>query len=191
MRPAHIIPNAIDPSILDFENKERKIDLLAAGSLIPLKRFEVFIEMVNRLRKEFPEIKAVICGQGPDYESLQALTKKHQLERNIELKEELPHAGLLQLMQCSKILLHPSGYEGFSSVCLEAIFAGAQVVSFSQPMRDPIPHWHIVKNKDEMFQKIKSILNDPGIQFTSVLPYHMDDTAVRLMDLFVDQSFTM
>ena len=53
-------------------------------------------------------------------------------------------------MQRTKIFLHTSSYEGFSGACLEALYAGAHVISFCEPMKQKIDHWHIVKDEKEM-----------------------------------------
>src|SRR5690606_31012571 len=67
IRPAHIVPNAVDP--MEFENNsasERPVDILGVGSLIPLKRYDQFVEVIASLKKDFPTLRAVLCGKGPE-----------------------------------------------------------------------------------------------------------------------------
>ena len=64
IKPGYTIPNGIDPTRFATAELERKIDVLGAGSLIPLKRYEMFIEIIKELSLEYPSIKAVICGKG-------------------------------------------------------------------------------------------------------------------------------
>jgi SAM-dependent methyltransferase len=87
-------------------------------------------------------------------------------------------------MQRTKILLHTSGYEGFGVVCLEALYAGAHVISFCRPMEQDIPHWHIADSPEEMMQMAEEILRDPATSYTPVLPYTMKDTVRSVMELF-------
>jgi len=98
--------------------------------LIPLKQYHLFIEALSLLKVFFPDIKAVICGNGPEMERLQALASTLHLEKNLLFTGELPHNDVLALMQRSKVFLHPSNYEGFSTVLSEALYAGVHVVSF-------------------------------------------------------------
>ena len=184
VRPKYVIPNGIDPSLYANNNLKRDVEILGAGSLIGLKQYEVFIEVVGELTKEMPDLQSVICGDGPEENNLQFLIDKLQLEKNISLEGKKTHPEVLHLMQRSRIFLHTSSYEGFSSVCLEALYAGARVISFFKPMAAWINHWYIVHDKKEMVEKALEILNDPDIDYRPVLPYPMKDSAKAVMKLF-------
>jgi glycosyltransferase involved in cell wall biosynthesis len=184
IRPAHIIPVGLDTTMFGESTQERGIDILGAGSLIPLKQFDVFVKIAGFLKQFHPNIKAVICGKGPEQERLLAIIKTLKIEKNISLVGELPHHQVLALMQQSKLLLHASAYEGFGAVCLEALYAGANVVSFVKPMDAPIPNWHIAINEDDMLQKVETILDDPQPNYSRVLPYPVANNAKAMMELF-------
>ena len=79
-------------------------------------------------------VKAVLIGEGPERMKLQSLITALGLQSNISLTGELSHPEVLQWMQRTKIFLHPSSYEGFGVVCIEALHAGAHVISFVKPM---------------------------------------------------------
>jgi glycosyltransferase involved in cell wall biosynthesis len=184
VKPVHIIPVGIDPALFSSPEKERDINILAAGSLIPLKQFSVLINIVSILNIYFPGIKTVICGDGTERESLNEMVKEHRLENNIQFTGELPHTSVLKLMQRTKIFVHPSAYEGFGVVCLEALHAGAQVVSFVRPMDTQIKNWHITNTEDGMLNVIKELLDDPACQYSPVTPYLINDTCKAIMELF-------
>ena len=184
IQPSHVIPYAVNPIQFKESTFKRDIDILGAGSLIPLKQFEIFLEIVAVTKKQFPHIKAVLAGAGHEEHTLQQLIIELGLQENIRMTGELPHHELLQLMQRTKIFLHPSSYEGFSGVCMEALYAGAQVVSFCRAMNEEIPHWHIVNSKDEMRSKAIEILNDTTIEFSRVSPYDLDESVHRMMELY-------
>jgi glycosyltransferase involved in cell wall biosynthesis len=184
IQPAHIIPNGIDVSLYGPAVLKRDIEILGAGSLIALKQYEIFIEVVGELTKELPRLNAIICGEGPEKNNLQSLINKLHLGKNILLPGKKSHPEILQLMQRSRIFLHTSSYEGFSTVCLEALYAGARVISFFKPMAAWINHWYLVHDKKEMAEKILELLNDPQIDYRPVLPYSMDESAKAVMRLF-------
>ena len=184
IKPAFVIPPGIDSKQFNTETKEKDIDLLAAGSLIPLKQFEIFIEVVAEIKKQIPGIKAVLIGGGPEKDKLKILVNKFGLQANITLTGELQYPEVLQWMQRAKVFLHPSSYEGFSGVCQEALAAGAYVISFCRPMKENINHWHIASNKNEMKDAGLEILQNPHIGFEKTIPLGMNDTAEKMMKLF-------
>jgi glycosyltransferase involved in cell wall biosynthesis len=183
IKPAYVIPCAIDAQQFPLEKKHRGIDILGVGSLIPLKKYDVFIEMIQHIKIKFPSVNAVICGKGPQQEKLWQMIMQFGLAENILLAGEKPHEEILTLMQQAKILLHPSSYEGFGAVCLEALYAGAHVVSFVQPMNTRIEHWHIVKTKEELQDKLMNLLGSP-ISHEAILPFSINRTTREMMQLF-------
>ncbi len=184
IRPTHMIPIGIRPSEFSTENIVRDIDILGVGSLIPLKRYELFIEVIDSIQKQFRDIKVLLCGKGPEEPTLKSLIEKYGLQKNIELVGELPHPQILMQMKRSKVFLHTSNYEGLGVVCIEALYAGCHVISFVQPMNADIEQWHIVQTKEAMTEKTMTILNDPPIQYRSVLTFTMQDTARKIMQLY-------
>lgn len=177
VRPQHVIPNGIDPRAFSSEQKPRNIDVLGAGSLIALKQYDLFIEIIAEAKKKFPFIKSVVVGEGPERAKLEKMTP------GVDLPGERSHPEVLQLMQQSKIFLHTSSYEGFSTVCLEALYAGAHVISFCNPVYEKIPHWYVVRNKEEMLKKLMDLLA-ADLNHEPVLPFAMSETAKRVMQLF-------
>lgn len=183
-RPKHVIPPGIKPQPDTGLIKKKDIDLLAVGSLIPLKQYELFIEAVAEIKKSFPAIKAALVGKGVQMQKLENLAYHLGLRENITFAGELPHPEVLQMMRRSKILLHPSSYEGFSGVCMEALSEAAHVISFRQPMKKNIEHWYVVNSKEEMLKKAIEILEDKNTIYKSVYPYTIQQTAQDFIDLF-------
>jgi glycosyltransferase involved in cell wall biosynthesis len=184
IRPAHVITPGIDLSDFAPGSKTKDIDLLAAGSLIPLKQFEIFLETVAVLKRSLPSIKAVLAGEGPEKNNLQDLVRLFGLENNLEIKGELPHQELMQMMQRAKLFLHPSRYEGFGVVCLEALHAGAMVISFVKPMKEDFPNWHIAKNKLDMADIAAGLLERRNAEEISSFPFDIRLTVEKLAALY-------
>lgn len=186
IQPQHVIPIGIDTDKFPKRETTRDIDIFGAGSLIPLKQFDIFLDVVANIKKESADVKAVLAGGGPEKEKLQLLIATSGLEENVSLAGELPYQEVLAMMQRAKILLHPSSYEGFSGVCLEALYAGAHVISFCKAMNENIDHWHIVQSKEEMKEKILELLYDSGTAYKSITAFPMDYTVKKIMELFSD-----
>ena len=186
IEPAHVISPGINEDLFSkIEGEERSIDILGAGSLIPLKQFELFIMIIKNVQNDIAGLKAVLCGKGPEKENLANLIKKEGLENVIDLIDEQPHKTILKLMQQSKVLLHTSSYEGFGMVCMEAVYAGATVLSFNKPMNVDIPNWYTVTTAAEMEKKLIEILKGkPLLKFAS-FPYTSALTAKKTVELFM------
>ena len=184
VHPLYIIPNGIDESLFSKQTTKRNITILGAGSLIPLKQYDVFINALKKIAEKIPAAKAMLCGKGPQEMELKKLVVQQQLQNNIVFTGEVSHKEILRLMQRTKIFLHTSNYEGFSTVCLEALYAGCHVISFIKPMHHHIDHWHIVQTKEEMVKKAIELLENSATVYTAVMPYAMDDSAKAVIQLF-------
>ena len=125
----------------------------------------------------------LLVGKGPEKEKLQSLISKFKLESSVTMTGELPYNEVLQRMQRAKVFLHPSSYEGFGCVCLEALHAGAHVISFCKPMNMQITHWHIVKDKDAAIANALKILSDQHIGHNPVKEFSINTTVTAMMKL--------
>lgn len=182
--PQHIIPMGVEDKLFQENNTDRFIDLIGAGSLVPLKRYELFLETVQYLSQLFPQLRAVICGDGQEKSFLQSKINELQIGENVKLTGEMPHDELISMMHHAKIFLHPSSYEGFSSACLEALCAGAHVISFHKPMHTEIPHWHQVHNMEEMKTQTKLLLEEDSLSNEPEIPFSMRDASQKIISLF-------
>lgn len=184
IKPKHLIANGIVPELFPSTTKERNIDILGAGSLQPLKQYDLFTEVIRLVQLRIPDIRAFHCGIGLEKEKIESMIKEFRLENNFQLLGGKPHHELLELMQQTKVFLHTSLYEGFGAVCFEALYAGAHVISFNYPLDYPVKNWHVVETKEEMAAKTIDILLNQHTEYNSVLLYSMDDSAKGFMRLF-------
>jgi glycosyltransferase involved in cell wall biosynthesis len=184
VRPMHVVPPGIDAHLFSTSLPARDIDILGTGSLIPLKRYDIFINVIAEIKKQLPGIKVILVGNGSEKKNLDDLVTSLGFGSNITITTELSYPEVLKHMQRAKIFLHTSSFEGFGAVCLEALHAGAQVVSFTKPMYAEIPHWQIAVDKDDMLQKAIKVLNDPATDHRPVTPYRLDDSVRKMMLLF-------
>lgn len=184
IRPAQVIPPGIDTRDFAAPPEEKDIDILGTGSLIPLKQYDVFIKVVGSIKTRLPWIKVVLTGKGPEKEKLEKLIIKHGLESTVTLTGELPHPEVLQLMQRTKLFLHTSSYEGFGVVCIEALYGGANVISFVRPVHREIRNWHIVATAEEMADTSIRILEKPETAGSSPVLFPIKDTVDAMLKVF-------
>jgi len=184
IKPQHTIPKGIDISLFGQPPARKDIDVIGVGTLSILKQYDFFVEIIATLKQSLPDLKAMLCGDGEDREHIEEMVKELSLDQTLMLTGFVKHRESLRRMQRAKILLHPSSYEGFGTVCLEALYAGAHVISFVQPMYRDIKNWHIVKTKEEMQLKALELLQDPNTKYESVLVYTSDEAAKKVLKLF-------
>ena len=182
--PEHVLPPAINPKYHPGGQRSKSIDILAAGSLIPLKQYALLIPLVAAIKKQFPAVNAVVVGDGPEKRKLLQLITQAGLEKNLRLVGELPHQEVGKRMQSAKIFIHPSSYEGFGVVCLEALFAGTPVISFVKPMKRNIENWHVVTTLEEMVGQAIILLKATASEARPQLVYSMEETTRNLMNLY-------
>ena len=103
--------------------------LVSAGRLVPWKGFDALIDMMPKLIKEFPDLKLVIVGDGPDRTSLESRITNYGLSDRVLLTGALPKATLLKYLRASDIFLLNTSYEGFSHQIPEAMAAGIPVIT--------------------------------------------------------------
>lgn len=142
-----------------FNPGEKKdIDLLGVGSLIALKRFNIFVDVVEKLRSIYPEIKAVLIGDGPERYSLEKIIQQKELNNNIEMMGEMRRNEVMHYMNKSKVLFHPSSYESFGMVFAEALQAGMKIVSLKTGCYFKNNDWIGVDTETEFNDALKKAL---------------------------------
>jgi len=184
IKPAHVIYHGIDASLYTGNLPKKDIDIIGVGNLHALKQYDLFMEIVAELKNFFPAIKAVLCGDGEERMRIEKIIADLSLCENIEMTGMIQHTEVLKMMQRAKILLHPSSYEGFGTVCTEALYAGARVVSFCKPLNSDIKNWHIAKNKEEMLTIVLALLYKDKTEYNRILVQGIDITAMQVMNLF-------
>ncbi len=184
IKAGQVVTPGIDTNEFPDLSPERDIDIIAAGSLVPVKQYEILVQVVAEIKNKFPLLKAVLIGGGPERGKLERLIGRSGLQSNIMLTGELPHPSVLQWMQRAKVFLHTSSYEGFGMVCLEALYAGAPVISFLHPMRKKTQNWQVAKNREDMIQTAMGILQNSSTEYKPVAPFLIEDSVKKIMELF-------
>jgi len=130
-----LIPNGIDCSHIDaVPPSSLTSDIIFAGRFIGEKNVDLVIGALDLLRRENPDVRAVIIGDGPKKSSL------YRMVRDLNLGKHVTFTGFLDdpdeviaLMKASKVFVFPSVREGFGMAALEAMACGVPVVTVDHP----------------------------------------------------------
>lgn len=183
------LPTTIIPWHLDISSfpklQENDIDILGVGSLNAIKDFPVFITIISKLIKTFPNIKVEIIGEGTQKKHIEESIKKLKLEKNISLTGKLPREKVLHKMSKSKTLLHTSTYESYGYVFAEALYSGMYIVSYEVGISQEIREWRICSTTTEMLSECEILHSNRECQEKRrVLLYPEKDTINAYLKLY-------
>ncbi|MFZ9283247.1 MAG: glycosyltransferase family 4 protein [Candidatus Nanopelagicales bacterium] len=115
---------------------ENNLVLLGLSRLMPRKGFDSIIKLMPRLIAEFPELKFVVAGGGPDKDRLIKLAKKFNVSDRVLFLGSIPYDELPQVYQMADVFAMPCrtrffglDVEGFGIVYLEAAATGLPVIA--------------------------------------------------------------
>ncbi|WP_166785523.1 glycosyltransferase family 4 protein [Cryobacterium cryoconiti] len=114
---------------------ERPADpyLIFVGRHIADKRLVDLVPALREARGQFPSLRAVIVGTGPETPRVAARVGELGLDSAVELRGRVSDDELRDLVRGARILVNPSAREGFGLVIAEAAAFGTPSVVVAGP----------------------------------------------------------
>jgi glycosyltransferase involved in cell wall biosynthesis len=185
IKAAYVIENGVGEEIFpEFNSGDRKIDVLGVGSLNSNKNYSLFIDVIAQLKTEFPQLKAMLIGDGSQRKMLENRIDALGLREIVEMKGSVPRNEVLHHMSKAKIFLHTSNYEGSSGVIMEALYSGCYVVSTISLSLKPVKNLELASNAEELKAKIASLLSGK-IQPERVVYNTMRNSAEKMLSVIL------
>jgi len=129
-RDAAVLHPPVDVVFFNGTNGGREDFLLAVGSLVPYKRYEVAIEAARRLDRPL-----VLVGKGPEERRLRALASS-----SVRIVSDVAPEALRELYRRCHAFVQP-GEEDFGISLVEALACGAPVAALGRGgARDTVRH---------------------------------------------------
>jgi glycosyltransferase involved in cell wall biosynthesis len=104
-----------------------------AGRHIPEKRVPSIPPAIAQARRELPDLRCVILGDGPETELTRSRIRELGLDDVIELRGRVPTEEVRAAMSAAACVVHPSEREGYGLVVLESVSLGTPVVLVDGP----------------------------------------------------------
>jgi glycosyltransferase involved in cell wall biosynthesis len=123
-----VVPPGVEPHFSPGSSRSEVPLVVAVGRLVPVKRFELMIESLVRLKPRHPELRAVIAGEGYERPMLEDLVRKHGAEDWIELPGHIDQAELIDLYRRAWVVASTSLREGWGMTVTEAGASGTPAV---------------------------------------------------------------
>tara|TARA_B110000014_G_C20122190_1_gene595261 strand:- start:1508 stop:2560 length:1053 start_codon:yes stop_codon:yes gene_type:complete len=161
----------------------RKIDILGVGNLSKLKNFNLFIEIIHKLKETNEKINVMICGDGEEMQILSDKIKYLDLENNITLTGYISNKKVRLLMNNCKLLLHTSNFEGNSLVIQEALYSGCKVIS-RIPLKENIKNFYYEEEKDKIIKLVNDIFSEKKIKHERIRYFKIEDTSEIIYSCF-------
>jgi glycosyltransferase involved in cell wall biosynthesis len=180
-KPCKIIHWGIDDQ--NFENNNRDVDLLAVGSLIPLKNYRLYLKSITKLKASYKNINCKLVGSGPEMPALKSLADELDINENIEFTGLLKRKAVFKLMQRSKIFVHPSTFEGSGYVFAEALVNGMNILSFNVGYAQSHPKWFIAKDDEDFTNTLEKLLST-SLDFQAANLFKLTETVERYAKLY-------
>jgi glycosyltransferase involved in cell wall biosynthesis len=141
-------------------------ELLTVGNLIPLKNFELLLDVFRTLSSLRPGARLTIVGTGPERERIASYVERHGLEDKVVLAGRVPNDKMRKYYSKADLFVLLSRVEIFGMVMLEAMACGCPVMSTPTPgavdiIRDG-KNGFIVEGEDPgpIARRIEAILAD-------------------------------
>jgi len=138
--------------------------VVAVGRLVPVKRFELLIEVLLKLKPRIPDLQAVIAGEGYERPMLEEMIRRGNAESWISLPGYVDDAGLVDLYRNAWVVASTSLREGWGMTVTEAGACGTpSVASRISGHQDAVVDGHsglLFDTLDQMGDSLHSVLTD-------------------------------
>lgn len=125
-KPIHTIPNPV--KYHDFSYDLNSKIILSAGLLLPIKGYDLAIQVAAKVMPNHPEWSWIICGDGPERDKLEKLILEYGLEDQMFLSGTI--SDMSKKYQEASFFVMTSKMEGLPMVLLEAKSWGLPIVSY-------------------------------------------------------------
>lgn len=138
------------------------------GRLKKYKRIDLVLKVFKDVRREIPESKLLIVGEGDYKKMLIKLAQRLNLKESVEFTGYVPHKKKIEILQKSWLTINTSIKEGFGLVIIEAQACGTPAIVLNSPgLRETVKHnetGFVVNTLDEMKEKTLMILKNESLR---------------------------
>ena len=164
----HVVPPGVDPRFSPGGEKSPTPLVVAVGRLVPVKRFEVLVDVVVRLRARHPDLQLVIVGEGYRREQLEAQIHEAGAESYITLAGHVTDDDVIDLYRRAWILASASAREGWGMTVTEAAACGTPAVAT-----------RIAGHSDAVAEGTSGLLADGNDELVAAMDRVLGDPALR------------
>ncbi len=163
-----VVPPGIDPAFSPGGARSADPLVVAVGRLVRVKRFDLFIEAVSRLKSRYPTLRAVVVGEGSERAELEAHIGAVGAQDWISLPGRVDDRTLVDLYRSAWLLASCSQREGWGMTITEAAACGTPTVASDiAGHRDAVIHGRsgfLAGDVEELAAYMDAILSDGDLR---------------------------
>ncbi|MGH9096655.1 MAG: glycosyltransferase family 4 protein [Acidimicrobiales bacterium] len=163
-----VCPPGVDPHFTPGGERSESPLVVAVGRLVPVKRFEVMIEALVRVKRRHPDLVAVIAGEGYQRPMLEDLIRARGAESWISLPGYIEDDALVTLYRTAWVVASSSLREGWGMTVTEAGACGTPAVAS-----------RISGHRDAVIDERSGLLFDDGPGMDDALDAVISDEILR------------
>ena len=119
----------IAPSFMPGAERSEHPLIVAVGRLVPVKRFDVLIKELAQVRRQVPDLEAMIIGEGYERPALESLRRSLGAESWLSMPGFVDDAALIDAYQRAWVVASASLREGWGMTLTEAAACGTPAVA--------------------------------------------------------------
>ncbi len=163
-----VVPPGIDPRFSPGIGPDPEPLVVAVGRLVPVKRFDRFVEGMLTLKKSQPRLRAMIVGEGYERPALEELIAHADAGEWFSLPGRLSDADLLDVYRRAWVVSSTSVREGWGMTLTEAAACGTPAVATRiAGHEDAVVDGEsglLVSTVPELVEATESVLADPMLR---------------------------
>ena len=163
-----VIPPGIDPRFSPGDGPGPDPLVVAVGRLVPVKRFDRFVEGMVTLKKSQPRLRAMIVGEGYERPALEELVDLAGAGEWFALPGRLTDAELLDVYRRAWVVASTSVREGWGMTLTEAAACGTPAVATRiAGHQDAVVDGEsglLVSSVPELVEAVESIVANPMLR---------------------------
>jgi glycosyltransferase involved in cell wall biosynthesis len=163
-----VVPPGVDPLFSPGGSKSPDPLVMAVGRLVPVKRLDVLIDILARLKHRHPRLRAVIVSNGYERLALEERIRGHDAEGWLTLPGWVSDADMVDLYRRAWVVASASAREGWGMSITEAAACGTPAVatriSGHLDAVDDGRSGILADTPDDLHDALDRVLGDPGLR---------------------------
>jgi glycosyltransferase involved in cell wall biosynthesis len=162
----HVVSGAIDTDRFRAADTPPTVDLILVARLVPIKRVDLFLAAVERVRRELPSVTAIVVGDGPLRPGLEQLARQLGIDRQVSFVGQ--RRDVEAWLRRAKLFVLTSDSEGLSLSLMEAMLCGlpavvSRVGDLGDLVKDGLNGYLVPDQTPEAFAvRLLDLLTDPA-----------------------------
>jgi glycosyltransferase involved in cell wall biosynthesis len=159
-----VVPPGIDARFTPADTRSEVPLVVAVGRLVPVKRYDVLINVLVELKRRHPELRAVIASDGYERPALEELRSSFGADGWIELPGWLSDDDVVALYRRAWVLASASSREGWDMSVTEAAACGTPAVvtdiAGHRDAVDPGRSGYLARGERELVDRLDELISD-------------------------------